>query len=272
MRKKLLAGLILLVLLTAWLLWANTALEVNTFPIESEKLPASFDGFRIAQVSDLHNAGFWQDVAEALRQIQPDIIVLTGDLIDSGRTDVDAALAFAEQAAQIAPCYFVSGNHEAWSPGHWEKLREGLKQSGIVLLENDRVRLELGGEHLTLLGLSDSSFGGDHARVLGELAAGEGYKILLSHRPERMGLYAEADIDLVFSGHAHGGQFRIPFLGGVIAPDQGFFPEDDSGLYEQDGTAMLVSRGIGNSIIPLRICNRPEILVAQLKVSVGISG
>ena len=271
MRKKLLAGLILLALLTAWLLWANTALEVNTFPIESEKLPASFDGFRIAQVSDLHNAGFWQDVAEALRQIQPDIIVLTGDLIDSGRTDVDAALAFAGQAAQIAPCYFVSGNHEAWSPGHWEKLREGLKQSGIVLLENDRVRLELGGEHVTLLGLSDPSFGGDHARVLGELAAGEGYRILLSHRPERMKLYAEAGVDLVFSGHAHGGQFRIPFLGGVIAPDQGLFPEYDSGLYEQDGTAMLVSRGIGNSIIPLRICNRPEILVAQLKVSVGIS-
>ena len=271
MRKKLLAGLILLVLLTAWLLWANTALEVNTFPIESEKLPASFDGFRIAQVSDLHNAGFWQDVAEELRQIQPDIIVLTGDLIDSGRTDVDAALAFAGQVAQIAPCYFVSGNHEAWSPGHWEKLREGLKQSGIVLLENERVRLELGGEHVTLLGLSDPAFGGDHTRILGELAAGEGYRILLSHRPERMKLYAEAGVDLVFSGHAHGGQFRIPFLGGVIAPDQGLFPEYDSGLYEQDGTAMLVSRGIGNSIIPLRICNRPEILVAQLKVSVGIS-
>ena len=270
MKKWLIAALILAGL-TGWLLWGNTALEVNTWVIEHDKIPAAFDGFRIAQVSDLHNAGFWQDVVEELRQIQPDIIVLTGDLIDSGRTDVDAALAFAGQAAQIAPCYFVSGNHEAWSSGHWEKLREGLKQSGIVLLENERVRLELGGEHVTMLGLSDPSFGGDHARVLGELAAGEGYRILLSHRPERMKLYAEAGVDLVFSGHAHGGQFRIPFLGGVIAPDQGLFPEYDSGLYEQGGTAMLVSRGIGNSIIPLRICNRPEILVAQLKVSVGIS-
>jgi predicted MPP superfamily phosphohydrolase len=270
MKKWLIAALILAGL-TGWLLWGNTALEVNTWVIEHDKIPAAFDGFRIAQVSDLHNAGFWQDVVEELRQIQPDIIVLTGDLIDSGRTDVDAALAFAGQAAQIAPCYFVSGNHEAWSSGHWEKLREGLKQSGIVLLENERVRLELGGEHVTTLGLSDPSFGGDHARVLGELAAGEGYRILLSHRPERMKLYAEAGVDLVFSGHAHGGQFRIPFLGGVIAPDQGLFPEYDSGLYEQDGTAMLVSRGIGNSIIPLRICNRPEILVAELKVSVGIS-
>lgn len=270
MKKWLIAALILAGL-TGWLLWGNTALEVNTWVIEHDKIPADFDGFRIAQVSDLHNAGFWQDVVEELRQIQPDIIVLTGDLIDSGRTDVDAALAFAGQAAQIAPCYFVSGNHEAWSSGHWEKLREGLKQSGIVLLENERVRLELGGEHVTMLGLSDPSFGGDHARVLGELAAGEGYRILLSHRPERMKLYAEAGVDLVFSGHAHGGQFRIPFLGGVIAPDQGLFPEYDSGLYEQDGTAMLVSRGIGNSIIPLRINNRPEILVAELKISVGFS-
>lgn len=270
MKKWLIAALILAGL-TGWLLWGNTALEVNTWVIEHDKIPAAFDGFRIAQVSDLHNAGFWQDVVEELRQIQPDIIVLTGDLIDSGRTDVDAALAFAGQAAQIAPCYFVSGNHEAWSSGHWEKLREGLKQSGIVLLENERVRLELGGEHVTMLGLSDPSFGGDHARVLGELAAGEGYRILLSHRPERMKLYAEAGVDLVFSGHAHGGQFRIPFLGGVIAPDQGLFPEYDSGLYEQDGTAMLVSRGIGNSIIPLRINNRPEILVAELKISVGFS-
>ena len=270
MKKWLIAALILAGL-TGWLLWGNTALEVNTWVIGNDKIPAAFDGFRIAQVSDLHNAGFWQDVVEELRQIQPDIIVLTGDLIDSGKTDVDAALAFAGQAAQIAPCYFVSGNHEAWSPGHWEKLREGLKQSGIVLLENERVSLGRDGEHLTMLGLSDPAFGGDHARILGELAAGEGYRILLSHRPERMKLYAEAGVDLVFSGHAHGGQFRIPFLGGVIAPDQGLFPEYDSGLYEQDGTAMLVSRGIGNSIIPLRICNRPEILVAQLKVSVGIS-
>lgn len=270
MKKWLIAALILAGL-TGWLLWGNTALEVNTWVIGNDKIPAAFDGFRIAQVSDLHNAGFWQDVVEELRQIQPDIIVLTGDLIDSGRTDVDAALAFAGQAAQIAPCYFVSGNHEAWSSGHWEKLREGLKQSGIVLLENERVRLELGGEHVTMLGLSDPSFGGDHARVLGELAAGEGYRILLSHRPERMKLYAEAGVDLVFSGHAHGGQFRIPFLGGVIAPDQGLFPEYDSGLYEQDGTAMLVSRGVGNSILPLRINNRPEILVAELKISVGFS-
>ena len=266
-----LLGSLLFVILTVWLLWANTALEVNTFVMESERIPASFDGFRIAQVSDLHNAGFWQEVAEALRQIEPDVIVLTGDLIDSGKTDVEAALSFGSLAVKIAPTYFVSGNHEAWSPAHWETLRKGLEQAGVTLLEDEKASLERGGAHLTLLGLSDPAFGGDPVRSLSELAAGEGYRILLSHRPERMKLYAEAGVDLVFSGHAHGGQFRLPFLGGVLAPDQGFFPEYDSGLYEEEETAMLVSRGIGNSIIPLRVNNRPELIVAELKVSVGIS-
>ena len=259
-----LLGSLLFVILTVWLLWANTALEVNTFVIESERIPASFDGFRIAQVSDLHNAGFWQEVAEALRQIEPDVIVL------SGKTDVEAALSFGSQAVKIAPTYFVSGNHEAWSPAHWETLRKGLEQAGVTLLEDEKASLERGGAHLILLGLSDPAFGGDPVRSLSELAAGEGYTILLSHRPELFGLYAQMGIDLVFSGHAHGGQFRLPFLGGVLAPDQGFFPEYDSGLYEEEGTAMLVSRGIGNSIIPLRVNNRPEIILAELKVSVGI--
>ena len=264
MRKKLLICLAALVVLAVWVLWANTALEVNDYVIESEKIPESFDGFRIAQVSDLHNAEFWTDVVDALGEEKPDLIVLTGDLIDSGSTDVEAALAFAEQAAKIAPTYFVSGNHEAWSPGHWEVLREGLKQTGVILLENETVRLERNGEFLTLVGLSDPAFGSHPER----LTAGEGYTILLSHRPELFGLYAAYGVDLVFSGHAHGGQFRIPFVGGLIAPDQGLFPEYDAGLFEEDGTAMLVSRGVGNSIIPLRINNRPEVIVAELKVSV----
>ena len=270
--RKLTVGLLLLALLSLWLLWGNTALQVNTWIIESEEIPSSFDGFRIAQVSDLHNAGFWEEVVEALAEAEPDIIVLTGDLIDSGKTDVEAALSFAEQAAAIAPCYAVTGNHEAWSGDAWDVLRTGLLREGVVLLEDEAVFLDRDGETVALLGLSDPAFGSDQAALLRELTAGEGYTILLSHRPERMVLYAEADVDLVFSGHAHGGQFRLPFVGGLVAPDQGLFPQYDAGRFRQGDTLMLVSRGIGNSIIPLRINNRPEILVAELKVSVGISG
>ena len=269
--KKLTVGLLLLALLSLWLLWGNTALQVNTWIIESEEIPSSFDGFRIAQVSDLHNAGFWEEVVAALAEAEPDIIVLTGDLIDSGKTDVEAALSFAEQAVAIAPCYAVTGNHEAWSGDAWDVLHTGLLREGVVLLENEKLFLDREGETVAILGLSDPAFGSDQAALLRELTAGEGYTILLSHRPERMMLYAEADVDLVFSGHAHGGQFRIPFVGGLVAPDQGLFPEYDAGRFRQGDTLMLVSRGIGNSIIPQRICNRPEILVAELKVPVGIS-
>ena len=269
--RKLTVWLLLLALLTLWFLWGNTALEVNTWIIESEEIPSSFDGFRIAQVSDLHNAGFWEEVVEALAKAEPDIIVLTGDLIDSGKTDVEAALAFAEQAVAIAPCYAVSGNHEAWSGDAWDVLRTGLLREGVVLLEDEAVFLDRDGETVALLGLSDPAFGSDQAALLRELTAGEGYTILLSHRPERMMLYAEADVDLVFSGHAHGGQFRLPFVGGLVAPDQGLLPQYDAGRFRQGDTLMLVSRGIGNSIIPLRVNNRPELIVAELKVSVGIS-
>ena len=269
MRRKLSIALLLLILLTFWLIWGNCALQVSSFVIESEELPLAFDGFRIAQVSDLHNSGLWERVAAELEETKPDIIVLTGDLIDSSRTDVAAALAFAERATDIAPCYYVSGNHEAWSPGHWDALCEGLSRAGVVMLEDEKTTLERDGETMTLIGLRDPAFGGDQASVLNALTAGEGYTIALSHRPERFRLYVGAGVDLVFSGHAHGGQFRIPLVGGLIAPDQGFFPEYDAGLYEMEDTVMLVSRGIGNSIIPMRIHNRPELVIAELKVSVG---
>ena len=95
----------------------------------------------------------------------------------------------------------------------------------------------------------------------------DGYTILLSHRPELFDLYVETEMDLVFSGHAHGGQFRLPFVGGLVAPNQGFFPKYDAGLFSEGSTNMIVSRGVGNSIIPIRFNNRPEIIVATLCIS-----
>lgn len=259
--------LILVLVLAAWVLWANTAIEVNEWTIESPEIPAGFDGFRIVQVSDLHNASFGEGngrLLELLREAEPDIIVITGDLIDSRNTDVVTALAFAEAAVEIGPCYYVSGNHESRVP-KWEELRSGLVDAGVVVLEDERVLLERNGDIVTLIGVHDPAFNPDFDKDLKELSAGEGYTILMSHRPEKMELYAACGFDLVLSGHAHGGQVRIPFVGGLVAPNQGLFPEYDSGLYEQDGTAMLVSRGLGNSIIPLRINNRPELVVAILK-------
>ena len=261
--------LLILAVLIGWTLWANTAIEVNEWVIDSGKLPESFDGFRIAQVSDLHNAEFGDEnrkLLELLRRAEPDVIVIIGDLVDSGRTDLDVALDFAADAVLIAPCYYVSGNHEAAS-GQWPELSRGLIRAGVTVLEDEAVLLERGGEWVRLIGVCDPAFGGGMKNTLENLAVGENYTILLSHRPEHMTLYTDAGVDLVFSGHAHGGQFRIPFVGGLVAPGQGFWPEYDSGLYRSGTTAMLVSRGLGNSIIPIRINNRPEIILAVLKTA-----
>ncbi len=267
----------LFIVLILWTVWSNTALEVNTFTVTSDRLPNPFSGFRIAQVSDLHNGEFGKDnekLLSLLRQSRPDIIVITGDLVDSYHTDIGIALRFGSEAVKIAPCYYVTGNHEA-RISEWDALKTGLKAAGVAVLENQRLELERQGKTISLIGVNDPSFQadylfGDSAAVtvstLRALTAEEDtYTILLSHRPELFDTYAQSGVDLVFSGHAHGGQFRLPFIGGLVAPNQGLFPKYDAGLYTEGITNMLVSRGIGNSIIPIRFNNRPEIIMVELR-------
>ena len=254
----------------------NQALQLNTYTLSSQELPTSFDGFRIVQVSDLHNAEIGEGnekLLTTLQDVQPNIIVLTGDLIDSRKTKVDVALKFAQNAMQIAPCYYVTGNHEA-RVTEYSELKEGLTALGVVVLEDTHTKVELDGESITLLGVNDPSFQTDY--LLGDAETvmrgtlsrlteeTDGFTLLLSHRPELFDIYVEFGIDLVFSGHAHGGQFRLPFIGGVFAPNQGFFPKYDGGMFVQGNTSMLVSRGVGNSIIPFRINNKPEVILIEL--------
>ena len=265
-----------LVSLLIWTVWGNTALEIYEFQVSIDQIPESFSGFRIAQISDLHNAEFGESnskLIELLSQSDPDIIVLTGDLIDSRQTDIDVALAFAQEAMKIAPVYYVSGNHEA-RVREYEDLKMGLLEAGVVVLENQKVQITREGENITLMGIDDPSFWedylfGDSASVARQAIEdlqneSDGYTILLSHRPELFDVYVDTGMDLVFSGHAHGGQFRLPFIGGLVAPNQGFFPEYDAGLFSEVNTTMIVSRGVGNSIIPIRFNNRPEIVVVEL--------
>ena len=261
----------------AWVAWGNTALVTTELSVKSEKLPAAFDGFRIVQVSDLHNASFGEGNAELLERVeqaQPDCIALTGDLVDSRHTDVDAALSFASEAAKIAPTYYVTGNHEARLE-EWEQLLTGLEEAGVTILQNESILLEREGQSIVLAGVEDPSFHDDPLlhdtegiweRNLESLSPEEGrYTILLSHRPEFFDLYEKLGFDLVLAGHAHGGQFRLPGIGGLWAPGQGLFPEYDAGLYQQGGTAMAVSRGLGNSLFPFRVNNRPEIVAITLQ-------
>ncbi len=243
-----------------WALWENTALEVNTWHISSRKLPESFQGFRIAQVSDFHNCKK-PDPLPLLKECAPDIILLTGDLIDSRRTDIPTALAFVQEAVQIAPCYYVPGNHEARIEDY-ALLTAGLAEAGVCILENETISLTKDGQTIHLTGLTDPDF--QDGKLANVPAAADSYTIVLSHRPEFASHYQAMGYDLVFTGHAHGGQIRLPLLGGLIAPGQGLLPQYDSGIYHLGSTAMVVSRGIGNSILPLRINNPPEILLAIL--------
>ena len=269
-----LAGILLV--LIVWTAWGNTALERNTYTISSRELPDAFDGYRIAQVSDLHNAEFGegnQRLLKMLREAEPDMIAITGDLIDSRKTNIVVALAFAKEAVKIAPCYYVSGNHEA-RVSEYQDLKTGLEEAGVTVLDDAQVKIEVSGESITVIGVNDPSFHADYLtsdaevmdRKLSELSSEDaGFTLLLSHRPELFDAYVAHDMDLVLTGHAHGGQFRLPLIGGLIAPNQGLFPKYDAGLYSDGSTNMIVSRGLGNSIIPFRFNNCPEVVLIELK-------
>jgi len=266
-----------LLVLIIWTIWGNTALMVSTVTVSSNRIPTAFNGFLIAQVSDLHNAVFGENNAELLQilsECKPNIIVVTGDLVDAEHTDIDVALDFAKEAAQIAGTYYVTGNHEG-SLSQYDELKTGLESMGVVVLEDASMQLEYNGEKVTLIGLSDPSFT-LKGNMIGEVPAmvdtklrgligdKDDYTILLSHRPELFETYVNCGVDLVLSGHAHGGQFRLPFIGGLVAPNQGLFPKYDAGLYTKGDTNMIVCRGLGNSIIPIRFNNRPEIVLLEL--------
>lgn len=263
-------ALALVAAFAAWVLWANTALQRTDYTIASERLPREFDGFVIAQVADLHNAEYDegnQKLLSMLKEAKPDIIVLTGDTIDAQTPNVPVVLAFLEQAVQIAPCYFVTGNHEcALNRMEYYEIEAQIREIGVEILRAEAVTLERGGAQITLLGVDDENFDGTlhSSEQLRELAGTDGYTILLSHRPEYFWRYAEAQIDLTFSGHAHGGQFRLPLIGGLYAPGQGVLPEYDCGVYTYKNANMVVSRGIGQSSFPLRFNNRPELVIVTL--------
>ncbi len=265
------ALLALTVVFGGWVAWANTAIERTDYTVASEKLPFEFEGFRIAQVADLHCAEYDkgnQKLLSLLREAQPDIIVFTGDTFDERHPDKAPTLEFLRACVQIAPCYFVTGNHEcAMVRTEYYELEEQIRDIGVVVLHDKAVTLERAGASITLLGVDDENFIDDPLHTpakLRELAGTDGFTVMLSHRPEYFRRYAESGIDLTLSGHAHGGQFRLPLIGGLYAPGQGALPEYDSGVYTYENANMVVSRGIGQSSFPLRFNNRPELVIVTL--------
>ena len=269
-KRKLLRFIFIAILLFGFIFWQNNAIVVNRTEYRNEKIPETFDGFVIVHISDLHNKKFGYKQERLLNQIkkeEPDMIVITGDLIDRRRYHPEISLDFVEKAMRLAPVYYVCGNHEILS-GKYEEFRMELKKRGVEVLDNEKRILERNGQKILLFGMMDSlaeNFDADPVQWLRNQDEEEkAFKILLAHHPELFATYADCRMDLVFSGHAHGGQFRLPGIGGLIAPGQGFFPKYTEGHYRREGTTMFVSRGLGNSLIPVRILNRPEVVSVEL--------
>ena len=263
--------------LLGWaLVWGNTALVTANVLVCSNGIPEAFDAYRIVQISDLHDAQIGENNEKLIAmtaETEPDCIVLTGDFVDSSRFHPERSLSVAESLVKIAPVYYVSGNHEAILPDEdYQALTDGLRGLGVCVLEDESAELTRDGQSIRLIGLTDIGF---HPGTLEEkkdalrmalsaLLPEDEFSVTLAHRPELMDVYTECGAPLVLSGHAHGGQIRLPGIGGLIAPGQGLFPKYTEGKYEENGTTLVVSRGIGNSVLPLRVNDRPQIVVVQL--------
>lgn len=275
-KRTFLITIILIILGCLFVYFENNNIVITKYTYKNEQIPSQFKNLKILQISDLHNAQFGKNQNTIIRKIkkcQPDMIFITGDIIDANRYDLQKAITLVKQVVDIALTYYVSGNHEAWS-NHYNEVKAALLEEKVLVLDNDSIDIKRGKDSITLIGLKDPAFlysdyffGTDYSAWENYLKSQVKYnkfEILLSHRPELMDIYKKHNVDLVFSGHVHGGQFRLPFMGGVVGPDQGFFPKYDAGEFVEQNTTMILSRGLGNSIIPLRIFNRPELVLVEL--------
>lgn len=245
-------------------------LEISRYEVASQKLPESFDGFKIVQLSDLHGAEFGEDGMELVDKVgslEPDMIALTGDFVtDEG--DLAAVEKLAARLVKLCPVYFISGNHEFGS-GLAVEVRNILERAGVKYLSNEYLTINRGDDEILLGGVEDPLAYADMlspdelAQKMND-AAPDAFKILLGHRNYWMTEYPELPVDLIFCGHAHGGLIRIPGVGGLIGTDRRLFPDFDAGQFNNGRYTLIVSRGLGNSVPIPRIFNRPEIVCVEL--------
>lgn len=262
----------------AWIIYDNLRLTVSRHVVEFKELPEEFDGFKIVQVSDLHNARFGREQSRlmaAIRAEKPDLIAITGDLFHTLRRE--NAFSFLEQAARLAPCYYVNGNHEQRFADYFTAIKPKLQSLGAVVLDDEAAQISRNGASITIIGLADPSFQRNVPperltdEKLTRLCGNEsGFTLLLSHRPELFKVYAQHNVSLALTGHAHGGQVRIPLAKrGLFAVHQGWLPKYTEGIFVENNTKMIVSRSLGNSTLYPKINDPPELVAVQLRMYNG---
>ena len=268
-------------------IYQNSTIKVTKYDVKNSKIPKSFNDFKIVQLSDIHNDYYGDkltDLIDKVKKEEPNIIVITGDLVDAQRYNVENTLDFIDAIKDIAPIYFIYGKHDICIEGdsYYTRMVEDLENRGVIFLNIKEDKITIGDDSINIIGIQDPSVvyaiekfayletSEEKTRamieeVLNEVDTENNFTIMLAHRPEYFEVYTNYNIDLVLTGHAHGGQFRIPFIGGLYAPNQGLFPKYTSGVHSSNNTEMIISRGLGNSRFPIRVFNTPEIVSITLK-------
>ncbi len=269
--RRLLALLALFALAAGFVYWQNFTLQVEPVELFFESLPPQFDGLRVAELSDLHGRSFGKNNVRLLRTLQkarPDMICICGDLFDE-KTDLTMLEPLLTGLTDIAPVYYVTGNHE-WQVKNLREILQKMRGWGVTVLENEGRVLSRGGAEMVVAGVHDPCGPYDMktpAALVRELRSAQGndFILMLSHRNDELAMWSQLGVQLVLSGHCHGGVVRLPFVGGVFGTRRELFPEYDAGVYRQDGTTLFVSRGLGYTNVHFRLFNRPHVPIMILR-------
>lgn len=269
--RRLLALLALFALAAGFVYWQNFTLQVEPVELFFESLPPQFDGLRVAELSDLHGRSFGKNNVRLLRTLQkarPDMICICGDLFDE-KTDLTMLEPLLTGLTDIAPVYYVTGNHE-WQVKNLREILQKMRAWGVTVLENEGRVLSRGGAEMVVAGVHDPCGPYDMktpAALVRELRSAQGndFILMLSHRNDELAMWSQLGVQLVLSGHCHGGVVRLPFAGGVFGTRRELFPEYDAGVYRQDGTTLFVSRGLGYTNVHFRLFNRPHVPIMILR-------
>lgn len=260
--------LFLVLVFIIFTIYENFSLGITEITYENSKIPKSFNNYRILQISDYHNKKFLQEdyFLNKVKATKPDIILITGDIINSRNPKYEIVEKTLEEIIKIAPVYYVTGNHESRLE-EFPQFIEKMKDIGVEVLEDSSLEVEKENSKINIIGLNDPQYYGKKHLFskLKDLTKEDEFNILLSHRPEYFKEYVKTGVDLVFSGHAHGGQIKIPFIGAILAPNQGILPAYVEGLHKKDNTSLIISRGIGSSLIPIRVFNQGELVLVEVK-------
>lgn len=262
---------------------SNFTYRIYSYSVSHKDIPAAFDGYKIIQISDLHNHDYGnsnESVYRSILKAKPDLIVMSGDMVSASDTDFTTFYALAKKLVTVAPVYYIFGNHEQALDDEFQKeILQTMKDIGILYLDNESVSIEKEGSSIALHGLwfnlrfykdsrdpyaNEYNFEADNLLKLLPYPEDQTFNLLLTHNPIYFSTYKNWGADLTLTGHIHGGLINVPYMGGLLSPERTLFPEYDAGLFQEEDHYLIVNRGLGNGRVGFRYLNRPEISLITL--------